>query len=346
MKQAGERVQLFSRRRDPTVPLDGADALLADLDGVVYVGQRAVPHAVEMLNRVATTIPVGYITNNASRTDATVASHLRELGLDTRPEDVVTSPQAAVRLLAEHVPPGSTILVVGGEGLTREVAKAGFTVTRSADDAPAAVIQGFAPDVGWPQLAEASFALHAPFGETGIPWIATNTDWTIPVDRGIAPGNGALVSAVHSAVGRLPIVAGKPEVAIFDEARSRFHAQAPLVVGDRLDTDIKGANRANMRSALVLTGVDRAKHVLAARQDERPTFILEDLRGLFEPYTPATIDGRGDAVAGSARVRLEGNRVRVVRTSSPIELLRAACALVWSSTTSIHALDVPEELYR
>ena len=110
-----------------------------------------------------------------------------------------------------------TILVVGGEGLTSEVTKAGFVVTRSALDAPAAVIQGFSPDVGWVHLAEAAYALQG----GGVVWVATNTDWTIPQARGTAPGNGTLVSAVHTAVGQLPVVAGKPEVAIFEEALSR-----------------------------------------------------------------------------------------------------------------------------
>jgi len=192
----------FGRDRERP-PLDGVDVVLSDLDGVVYAGSGALPHAVESLLRAsAGGRRLGYITNNASRTDAAVAAHLRELGLaDTRPGDVVTSPQAAMRLLRERVPAGATVLVVGGEGLVVEVEKAGFSVTRSADDAPAAVVQGFAPEVGWTDLAEAAYALKLPEEQGGIPWIATNTDWTIPQSRGIAPGNGTLVSAVHTAVG-------------------------------------------------------------------------------------------------------------------------------------------------
>jgi glycerol 3-phosphatase-2 len=228
------------RRKTKAVraPLDGVDVVLADLDGVVYAGAGAIPHAVESLNRAAETVRVGYITNNASRTDATVAGHLNELGLHVAPEEIVTSPQAAVRLLAGTVEPGATILVVGGDGLVREIEKAGYRVTRSAEDSPAAVMQGFAPEVGWTQLAEAAFALQR---DDTLPWIATNTDWTIPQARGIAPGNGTLVSAVHTAIGRLAVVAGKPEVPIFEEAKARFGATKPLFIGDRLDTDILGA---------------------------------------------------------------------------------------------------------
>ncbi|MCU1579221.1 MAG: family hydrolase [Rhodoglobus sp.] len=327
-------------------PLEGIDVVLADLDGVVYRGPDAIPYAVESINRIRPGIRVGYITNNASRTDASVAAHLASLGLTVVAADVVTSPQAAIRLLADLVPAGSTILVVGGDGLTSVVAAAGFVVTRSALDGPAAVIQGFAPEVGWTQLAEAAFALQ---GEgSDIPWVATNTDWTIPQARGTAPGNGTLVSAVHTAIGRLPIVAGKPEVAIFEEAVARFGSRNALVIGDRLDTDILGANRAGLPSALVLTGIDLAKQVLAASPEERPKFILEDLRGLHEAY-PATVESTvGAAVVttvGQSVVRRDGTVLTVVASGSPIDLLRAGAAAIWNSGMAIYALDVPAQLY-
>lgn len=337
---------LFRARNSaqPT-PLEGVDVVLADLDGVVYKGHEAIPHAVDSLNRAAQEARVAYITNNASRTDAAVAEQLRGFGLAVEPSDVVTSPQAAVRLLEGLVPAGSRILVIGGEGLSSVVAAHGFTVVRSADDAPAAVIQGFSQDLGWRELAEASFALAG--GDDGIPWVATNTDWTLPVARGIAPGNGTLVSAVHTAVGRLPVVAGKPEVAIFEEARKRFDAKHPIFIGDRLDTDVLGANRAGIDSVLVLTGIDHAKQLLAVGADSRPQYIFEDLRGLHEPY-PAVEKGRGGAtVVGDAAVRLNGTTIEVAREGNdPVNLLRAACNAIWDSGIAIYALDVPERLYR
>jgi HAD superfamily hydrolase (TIGR01450 family) len=338
-------VALFRKKTDDTRSLlHGVDVVLADLDGVVYKGKNAIPFAVESLNAASDGAIIGYITNNASRTDAAVASHLSSLGLTVRAQDVVTSPQAAVRLLSEQVAAGSRVLVVGGDGLTDELEKAGFAVTRSAADNPAAVVQGFAPDVGWTQLAEASFALAG--GDDGIPWIATNTDWTIPVERGIAPGNGTLVSAVHSAVGRLPLVAGKPEVPIFDEARRRFDAQHPLFIGDRLDTDILGANRADIDSVFVLTGVDGAKQLIAAVPEQRPQYILEDLRGLHEPYPRASVARDGTVTVERAVVQVSGAEVRIVADGgSELNLLRAACAAIWNSGTPIYALDVPERLY-
>lgn len=329
------------RRPRPT-PLTDRDALLLDLDGVVYTGPGAVPHAVDSITRAGDSMRVGYITNNASRTDEAVAEHLRQLGLPVAASDVVTSPQAAVRVLAGLVEPGSRILVVGGDGLVSELENAGFTVTRSAEDEPAAVIQGFAPHVGWEHLAEASFALH-----TGIPWVATNTDWTIPVARGVAPGNGTLVSAVHLAVGRLPVFAGKPEKAIFDLAAERFGARNALVVGDRLDTDILGGNRAGMATALVLTGIDRAKQVLAAPAGQHPDYILADLRQLFEPY-PEVRESIDDDVrtveVGQAVVRMKQNVVRVARAGDSLDLLRAGAAIIHASGLQIFGLDVDEQL--
>lgn len=336
---------LFGRRSTTAAPLDGVDVVLADLDGVVYAGAGALPHAVESLNAARQGRALGYITNNASRTDASVAAHLSELGLATAPRDVVTSPQAAMRLLSAKIPPGSTVLVVGGDGLVVEVEKAGFVVTRSADEHPAAVVQGFAPEVGWTQLAEAAFALKVPEEEGGIPWIATNTDWTIPQSRGIAPGNGTLVSAVHTAVGRLATVAGKPEVPIFEEATARFGAQNPLFLGDRLDTDILGANRAAIASALVLTGIDRPKHVLAAPEGSRPTYILGDLRELHEPYPEVRVTD-GVATVRGARVAIDGPDVRILSEGDrPIDLVRAGAAAIWSTGRAIFGFRVPERLY-
>lgn len=336
---------LFTRRASTPTPLDNVDVILADLDGVVYAGAQALPHAVDSLNRARHGRRLAYITNNASRTDASVAEHLSELGLPTQPDEVVTSPQAAMRLLSTLIPAGSPVLVVGGEGLVVEVRKAGFTVTRRAQDDPAAVVQGFSPDVDWTQLAEAAFALKVPEDEGGIPWIATNTDWTIPMARGIAPGNGTLVSAVHTAIGRLATVAGKPETPIFEEAVARFGARHPLFLGDRLDTDILGANRAGIPSALVLTGVDRPKHVLAAPAGSQPTYILGDLRELDQPYPEAVVRDGVVTVRG-ASVRVSGADVEILSEGDePIDLLRAGAKAIWDTGRAIFGFRVPERLY-
>lgn len=325
-------------------PLAAKDSVFFDLDGVIYRGPDAIDFAVESINQIS--LPVAYLTNNASRTPEQVAHQLAGYGLQLRPEDVVTSPQAATTLLASMIPAASTVLVVGGEGLLQEVSQAGFVITDSADDEPVAVVQGFSPEVGWSQLAEASFALQR---DPSVLWLATNTDWTIPVQRGVAPGNGALVSAVHLAVGRLATFAGKPERAMFDVAADRLQVSAPLMVGDRLDTDIKGARAAGMSSAVVLTGIDQAKQILAAGDDQRPDYILDDLRQLHQPYPDIVRSVDADEVhtveVGKAVVRRKGHVVRVARAGEAIDLLRAGAACIYDSGLKIFGLDVDPQLY-
>lgn len=329
-------------------PLAGVTAVFADLDGVIYRGSRAIPYAVVALQKAVKKHALGYLTNNASRTPAQVADHIASFGLPATPESVVTSPQSAVRILKSLLAPGARVLVVGGVGLTSEVEAAGFVVVETADDVPDAVAQGFAPHVGWEHLAEASFALQR---QPEIPWIATNTDWTIPVEGGIAPGNGALVSAVHLAVGRLATFAGKPEKEIFDLALERFGV-APgetLMIGDRLDTDIAGARRAGMKSALVLTGIDSAKTLLAADASMQPDYVLEDLRQLHKPYPEIYASVDANAVhtveVGRAVVRRKDNVIRVARAGAPIDLVRAGARIVQDSGVKIFGLKVDPQIY-
>lgn len=322
-------------------PLDGVDLLLSDLDGVIYAGAEPIPHAIESINRAQASRTIGYLTNNASRTDAEVAQQLTGLGLHVRREEIVTSPQIAAVLLASHVAPGATVLVVGGDGLTAELERSGFIVTRSAADAPAAVVQGFHHTVGWTHLAEASYVLGR---DAALPWIATNTDRTIPQSHGVAPGNGTLVAAVQAATGREPIVAGKPERAIYDTAVARLGGVRPLFVGDRLDTDVLGANSAGIDSALVLTGIHGPAQVLAAEPTSRPRYILTDLRDLFEPYPEPVVEVEPRAVravSGGAEAVVEAGRMRMQREGSPIESLRAVAAALWASES--HGSTIRDE---
>lgn len=337
---------LFGKReRFAPAPVEGRELLLADLDGVVYRGNEAIPGAVEALNRAAEVTRLGYVTNNASRTDVAVAEHLQSFGLQVTTEGVITSPQAAVALLKETVPAGSRVLVVGGDGLIDELEKAGFAWTRSASDDPAAVVQGFAPHVGWEALAEAAYALQEWPGRDPLPWIATNTDWTIPRERGIAPGNGTLVSAVHTAVQRLPVFAGKPETPIFEAAFERFSTRNALMIGDRLDTDIKGARAAGIPSLQVMTGVDRPKQLIAASADMRPDYIVATLDGLHEPYKMPETLRDGTVRVGAAKVRMNGHIVEVLAEGDdPLDLLKAGCGAIWASGLAIYGLKVPEVL--
>jgi len=305
------------------------DALLCDLDGVVYAGPHAIAGAPEALERVrASGRSVVYVTNNASRPPSAVAEHITSLGAPTAVENVVSSAQAAAALLAERLQPGARVLVTGSSALAEEVRGVGLVPVTSQEDRPVAVVQGFDPHLGWEQLAEAAFTL----ADDSVLWCATNTDRTIPKERGIAPGNGTLVAAVAEATGREPLVAGKPEAPIFREGAERVGARRPAVVGDRLDTDILGAHHAGMDSIQVLTGVDRPASVLAARAAERPTYLLGSLIQLFEPYPEIVVSHDGDRVSatcGAARADVAGDVVTVTGAPEHLDGWRAACAAWW-----------------
>jgi ribonucleotide monophosphatase NagD (HAD superfamily) len=209
---------------------------------------------------------------------------------------VITSSQAACRVLAERLPAGAPVLVVGGEGLRVAAVEAGLTVVASADDEPAAVVQGYAPDVGWRLFAEATVAINR-----GAFWLATNLDRTLPSARGPLPGNGSLVAAVRTATGVDPPAAGKPDPAMHRESVLRSGAANPIVVGDRLDTDIEGAARVGCDSLLVLTGVTTAADLLAAPPGQRPSYLAAGLDGLLVPHPAPARDGSDGWACGRWR---------------------------------------------
>ncbi|SEC70650.1 Haloacid Dehalogenase Superfamily Class (subfamily) IIA [Streptomyces sp. 2231.1] len=310
-------------------PLSEAyDTALLDLDGVVYAGGNAIAHAVDSLEAARSGgMHLAYVTNNALRTPDAVAGHLTELGIPTGAADVITSAQAVARLISEQVPAGARVLVIGGEGLRVALRERGLTPVESADDDPVAVVQGYGgPDLPWGRFAEASYAVAR-----GVPWFASNTDLTIPSGRGIAPGNGAAVEVVRIATGAEPQVAGKPLPPMHKETIIRTGAKRPLVVGDRLDTDIEGAFNGGVDSLLVLTGVTDGAQLLAAPPRHRPTYVDGDLRGLLAAQPEVTRDGDGfrcgewTARASTGRLEVDGGG------TAAMDGLRALCAAAWAA---------------
>ncbi|MEV4441634.1 HAD-IIA family hydrolase [Streptomyces sp. NPDC049577] len=316
------------------------DTALLDLDGVVYAGGAAIVHAVESLAAAREDgMRLAYVTNNAARTPETVAGHLTELGVPAEPQDVITSAQAVARLIADQLPAGSRVLVIGGEGLRVALHERGLVPVDSADDAPDAVAQGYGgPEMPWGRLAEASYAVAR-----GVPWYASNTDLTIPSARGIAPGNGAAVEAVRIATGAEPQVAGKPLPPMHRETILRTGARRPLVVGDRLDTDIEGAYAGGVDSLLVLTGVTDAARLIAAEPRHRPTFVSEDLRGLLAVQPAVT----GDFRCGGWTAVVRGDALALDGEGEPVDGLRALCAAAWTHAgEGVCGLDSEKALAR
>lgn len=302
------------------------DVALLDLDGVVYVGPDPVPDAPQHLRKAADAgLRIGYITNNASRPASVVAEHLASFGLDVLTEDVVTSAQAAARLIRADFPPGSKVLVVGGDGLYAALQEYELTAVGSSDAGPVAVVQGFHPDVNWVMLADGAHAINA-----GAKWYATNMDLTIPTSDGRAPGNGTLVNAVRAAVDVDPVVAGKPETPLLETSIERLSAERPLMIGDRLDTDIAGANAIGIASLWVATGVHGPAELVKASERERPTYIAAGLDALAAPQPGVEEDGGAFRCGGWAAEVREGN-VELSGEGDAYDGLRAVLAASWAA---------------
>ncbi|OON82397.1 HAD hydrolase-like protein [Streptomyces tsukubensis] len=303
------------------------DTALLDLDGVVYAGGEAITYAVESLGKARDGgMHLAYVTNNALRPPDAVAAHLTELGVPAQPADVITSAQAVARLIADEVAEGAKVLVIGGEGLRVALRERGLEPVDSADDDISAVAQGYGgPDLPWSRFAEAGYAVAR-----GVPWFASNTDLTIPSGRGIAPGNGAAVEVVRITTGAEPRVAGKPLPPMHRETVLRTGAKHPLVVGDRLDTDIEGAFNGSVDSLLVLTGVADAAGLVRAVPEHRPTYIDRDLRGLLTGQPAVEEDGEGFRCGGwTASAR--GGALALDGSGDAVDGLRALCAAAWTA---------------
>lgn len=308
------------------VPLSAAyDLAMLDLDGVVYVSGHAVADAPEAIQAARDTgLRVCFVTNNASRTPEVVAKNLVRLGVPAWREDVVTSAQAAARLLAARLAPESRVLMLGGEGLGQALSEEGLVVVRSSDEGDlAAVATGYGPDVLWRDIMRAAVKIRA-----GLWWVASNTDLTIPTSYGVAPGHGVLVRLLADFTGVTPEVAGKPARPLLDEAVRRAGAARPLMVGDRLDTDIEGAHRAGLPSLLVLTGVTGIPELVAAPPDRRPTYLSAALTGLLHPHPQPEETDEGARCGGWEAV-VRGGRVSVVGGGTPDDWWRALATGAW-----------------
>lgn len=305
-------------------PAERYDVALLDLDGVVYVGRGAVPEAATALATAARAgMRMEFVTNNALRTPEQVAARLRGVGVEASADAVVTSAQAAARMLTEQCGRGARILVTGGEGLRAAVAEEGLVAVDSADDRPAAVVVGYDPTLDYARLAEAGLAVRR-----GALFVACNRDETMPTERGPIAGMGALAAFVEIAGGRRPLVAGKPEPALHRESVRRSGANSPLVVGDRLDTDVEGARRAGTPSLLVLTGVTDLQALAAASPDRRPDFLSRDLNGLLSPHRAAE-----EGHCGDARTEVIDGSVHV-RAGAGFDVVRAGITAAWSCVDS------------
>ncbi len=331
-------------RRSPLKGSKGAlytnfDAALLDLDGTAYSGKLPIEHAATAAEEAREGgLKIGFVTNNASRTPLTVAEQLKELGFKADPKDIMTSAMDVIAVMSEHLDEGASVYVVGGEGLRQALREAGYVLVDSADEEPAAVVQGFDASVTWTQLTEAAFAL-----QRGAQYFATNLDATLPQERGFALGNGALVRAVSYATRKRPVAAGKPEPGIYQRAAELLDSENPIAVGDRLETDILGAIAAGIPALHVLTGVHDARAVICAPRGQRPSYLAMDMRGLLEEHPSPKHHADGTWTCGVsqvARLRRDGHLTLddvELREGAVITMdsYRALAAAAWDSSSDL-----------
>lgn len=323
---------------------DQYDAALFDLDGVVYLGPVAIPGVADSLHTLRERgVRIGFVTNNAARTPGTVAEHLQELGIEAVESDVVNSTMATLHMLADELPDGARVLPVGTGALREQLAGAGYTVVDSKDDLPVAVVQGYDPEIDWALLEEGAFAI-----QSGADWFVTNPDMTRPTERGLVPGCGTQLAVIQACVTISPKIAGKPYPPLLQETVRRLGAQRPIFVGDRLDTDVLGANNVSMDSLFVFTGAHGKRDLVDAEAGYRPSAIGYDLAALLEP--PRVAHRVDDGVrCGDQRVVLSDGAGRLATTPNTrdeqLDALWALLRLRWDEGADVdEAVDTLEKL--
>jgi len=300
------------------------DVAMLDLDGVVYVGDAGVPEAAGAIEAArAAGQRIAFITNNASRPPARVAARIGRTGVPADVADIVTSAQAAARVLHDQHGDGARVVVLGASGLVEALETAGLTPVGVDDDDAVALVTGYGPDTVWGDVMRAAVRIR-----DGLPWVASNTDRTIPTAFGVAPGHGVMVAMLAEFAGVEPVVAGKPARPLLDETIQRTGAARPLMVGDRLDTDIAGAVALDMPALLVMTGVTDLEILVAATPGLRPTYVAADLRGLVEAHAAPERSEDGWR-AGDWTATVTHGRLEVTGAGSPSDWWRSVAAAAW-----------------
>ena len=300
------------------------DLVMFDLDGVVYIESAPVPGAPDQLARLRRgSTNIAFITNNASRPPDAVVEKLARIGVEADPREVVTSAQAAAHLLLERHGEGAAIAWLGAVGLEEALRDVGLEPVGVDDERAVAMATGYGPDVVWRDVMRAAVRVR-----DGLPWVASNTDLSLPTKFGPAPGHGVMVDMLERFSGVRAVVAGKPQRPLLEETTRRMGGTRPLMVGDRLDTDIEGANNLDMDSLLVLTGVTGLRELTAAGPELRPTYVSVDLEGLFVPHPSPEQDGKAWRCGGWT-ARVPEGRLEVTGEGSPDDWWRTVACATW-----------------
>ncbi|MGH2787950.1 MAG: HAD-IIA family hydrolase [Actinomycetota bacterium] len=263
------------------------DALVCDLDGVVYRGSQPIPGAADAVNALRREgVRVVFSTNNSRPTVAQYVARLAGFGIETGLDDIVTSAVVTAEVLAERSPAGRRALVIGGDGVEEALASIGVTIDSGDSGDVDLVVVGWDPGFDYQGMKRAAFAVRA-----GAEFIATNADAAFPVPDGLWPGAGAILASIEVASGRKAEVMGKPHAPMMDAvARRVAGAERVAVVGDRPETDLAGGKARGWTTILVTSGVthpDRAGEV-----DPQPDLILGSLPDLVQRLQLGSQRGR------------------------------------------------------
>lgn len=252
-------------------------ALIIDMDGVLWRGRTFLPGVVEFFASLRhRSIAFSLATNNSTVTPQDIVDRLAQINVEIKPQEVLTSSQATAAYLQSRFPVGTMIHAVGEAAVRDTLSRAGFKLIDAADGAEVVVI-GFDREISWEKLTRAALAI-----QNGALFVGTNPDLSFPLEQGQAPGNGAFVTVIELTTGVKPIIIGKPEPRLYELAGERLGVpyNEILAIGDRLETDVLGAQRAGMATVLLLTGVTSPE--AAAASEITPTWILEDLPALTQ----------------------------------------------------------------
>jgi glycerol-1-phosphatase len=320
---------------------------------VVYLGDEVVAAAPEALDQVrGLGVKVAFVTNNSYRPPGLVTEKLNRLGVKATEGEVLTSAQAAVRLLGgRNGLEGVGVLVVGGPGLRQALEAAGARLVDGSAWREAEVVAvGFDPELTYGRVRDATLAIRA-----GARFVGSNPDTTLPTPDGLWPGAGATLALLRASTGVRPEVAGKPERALLDTAAAAIGPGPYLMVGDRADTDLDGAHRLGWSTALVLSGVTRL--IDLPDLTNAPDHLLADVGGLLDPPGPAVrpatppdqaaaahLLGAGAGEAGGPGPEAIGRPMRVVAVDG--ERVVAAAAVRRAGTLGVLDGPVVEEAWR
>jgi 4-nitrophenyl phosphatase len=252
-------------------------AMIIDMDGVLWRGRTFLPGVNEFFAFLRRrSIPFILATNNSTATPQGVVDRLAQIDVEIQPSEVLTSSLATAAYLQTRFSEGTRVHAIGETAVRAAISEAGFKLSEDSDDVQVVVV-GFDREINWDKLTRAALAI-----QKGALFVGTNPDTSFPLEHGQAPGNGAFVTALQVTTHVDPIIIGKPEPRLFKQAAQRLGlgTNGILTVGDRLETDILGAQRAGMATVLMLTGVTSPEEAMTS--EIKPDWIFDDLPALTQ----------------------------------------------------------------